>query len=51
LTGVDGALVAAFLALIIARTLLADLHDPSYVRPAGNKKAGAKSPGLWPLYW
>jgi hypothetical protein len=26
--------------------LLADLHDPSYVRPVGNKKAGALRPGL-----
>jgi hypothetical protein len=50
LSGVDGALVTAFLAVIIARTLLADLHDPSYVRPVGDKRAGAKSPGLWPLY-
>jgi hypothetical protein len=25
---------------------LAELHDPSYARPVGNKKAGAKSPGL-----
>ena len=45
MTGMAGALVRAFLEVIIARTLLADLRDPSYVRPVGDKEAGAKSPG------